>query len=297
MRRPWFKCYPSDFLGGMAVLDAIERNVYVTLIFMMYEAGGPLRGDMKGLAAACRVPVKQFEKALRRLFLIGKLESMENGSILNKRVLSEIDAANAICGKLQDNSRKGNAKRWGNAKHINGGGVANGMDGGSQGDTGAMPLRSQGDPISESDNRIPPTPTGGRAESLLAELMAIVGRLGMAKPQHAMDVWPLLKKVDEGHSIESILVKARANADFLRDRASVPWRYLASMLKAEDIAGQPQDKPSKPVRWDLEIKVARSSYAWSSLRGPPPGKPGCLVPPELITDEILDEARKWEILV
>ena len=39
---PWFKFYPSDWLGGTRGLTAEETGVYITMIAMMYEAGGGL---------------------------------------------------------------------------------------------------------------------------------------------------------------------------------------------------------------------------------------------------------------
>ena len=92
----WFKCFPSDFLNGMASLDEYERGIYVSLIFIMYDQGGlikyenhPKKGNAKALARQCGTSTRRFNSTVEILINDGKLIH-KNGYLANKRVFTGI---------------------------------------------------------------------------------------------------------------------------------------------------------------------------------------------------------------
>ena len=49
----------------------------------------------------------------------------------------------------------------------------------------------------------------------------------------------------------------------------------------------PDPKSFDDPIWQRIVQAAIKCRSWASQWGPPPGKKGCLVPPELITDELV----------
>lgn len=89
MADPWFKFYPSDWLGGTRGLTAAETGIYVTLIAMMYERRAPIDMDMTRLARLCGCPAGSFKRAMEGLIEAGKIIRTERG-LWNTRVEIEI---------------------------------------------------------------------------------------------------------------------------------------------------------------------------------------------------------------
>ena len=70
---PWFRFFPSDWLSGVSGLSAAERGVYVTLLAIMYDHGGPVVRDDSRLSRQCGLPKTGFIRALDGLIAIGKI--------------------------------------------------------------------------------------------------------------------------------------------------------------------------------------------------------------------------------
>jgi uncharacterized protein YdaU (DUF1376 family) len=81
----WVKFFPSDWLTGTMVLDAMERGIYITLIAMMYDAGGPITADENRLAKRCGTTLKGYRRAIKTLIDEGKIEEID-GKYINNRV-------------------------------------------------------------------------------------------------------------------------------------------------------------------------------------------------------------------
>jgi uncharacterized protein YdaU (DUF1376 family) len=71
--RPFIKFYPSDFLAGTSGLSPAERGIYITLLCLIYENGGPIQRDEARLARRCGAPKAAFTKALEALIDCGKI--------------------------------------------------------------------------------------------------------------------------------------------------------------------------------------------------------------------------------
>jgi len=79
MADPWFKFYPSDWLGGTRGLTAAETGIYITMIAMMYERAAPIDMDRRRLARLCGCPAGAFNKCLDALIDAGKIIETDAG--------------------------------------------------------------------------------------------------------------------------------------------------------------------------------------------------------------------------
>lgn len=83
--------YPSDWLAGTRGMTAAETGVYITMIAMMYERGGPIRHDDKAkLARLCGTSASTFKTILDSLISDGKI-TVSDAGISNRRVEAEIE--------------------------------------------------------------------------------------------------------------------------------------------------------------------------------------------------------------
>ncbi|HUQ37039.1 MAG TPA: helix-turn-helix domain-containing protein [Aestuariivirga sp.] len=72
-----------------------------------------------------------------------------------------------------------------------------------------------------------------------------------------------------------------------------PIAYVSKALDTE--FGQlPQPKQFDAVTWHRNIQAAINTKDWSPAWGPPPGKKGCLIPPELITAQLTSALAGWK---
>jgi len=85
----WFKFYASDWVAGVSCLSASERGVYITLLAIMYDNGGPIVRDDARLARQCGLPKAGFSKCLEALISFGKI-TIEDGQLFNKRAKNEL---------------------------------------------------------------------------------------------------------------------------------------------------------------------------------------------------------------
>lgn len=107
---PWIKFYASDWLAGTSGLTAAERGVYITILALIYETGGPVRLDRSRLARRCGVPAGSFVRILEGLLDEGKLIETEAG-LTNRRAEHEIGERENLRTKHQSGAQKTNAIR------------------------------------------------------------------------------------------------------------------------------------------------------------------------------------------
>lgn len=88
---PWFRFFPSDWLGGTGDLSATEKGVYITLIAMMYDHGEPVPEDHHRLMRRCGLSnIAAFSKVLDALLSTGKIIRTLDG-LFNERVRAEVE--------------------------------------------------------------------------------------------------------------------------------------------------------------------------------------------------------------
>lgn len=89
--RPWFRFFPSDWRSGCAGLSVVERGVYISILTIIYDEGGPVSRDDKRLARECGTTVTVLKKSLDGLVSLGKLVIGEDGCISNFRAAFELN--------------------------------------------------------------------------------------------------------------------------------------------------------------------------------------------------------------
>jgi uncharacterized protein YdaU (DUF1376 family) len=86
---PWIKFYTSDFLTGVADLQAEEIGIYTVLLALIWDKGGPIADDAAWLARRSGTSTRKFNQVRARLIELGKLEA-RNGLLANRRALDEV---------------------------------------------------------------------------------------------------------------------------------------------------------------------------------------------------------------
>lgn len=143
-------------------------------------------------------------------------------------------------------------------------------------------------------------------ESLTDRLLEVVGE--KIQPHGAIVLAPILGLIDGGCDLETdILPTIRARAAKLT-RPAGSWAYFVPAIReayeTRIAAGRGLSRP-KPVkrvddmtddeqrqRWIKFLNMARGSGIWLTwMHGPPPGREGCRVPPDLL--EARDAKIDW----
>jgi uncharacterized protein YdaU (DUF1376 family) len=88
-RATHFPFYPSDWLGGVAGMKPAEVGVYINLIAMIYDAGGPIKLDEARLARRMCCPLVTFRSILNALVDDEKLV-LNDGFISQQRAEIEL---------------------------------------------------------------------------------------------------------------------------------------------------------------------------------------------------------------
>ncbi|MBZ0262979.1 MAG: MarR family transcriptional regulator [Hyphomicrobiales bacterium] len=73
-----------------------------------------------------------------------------------------------------------------------------------------------------------------------------------------------------------------------------PIAYISKALDSE-FAPLPQPKKFDEATWQRNVQAAIKTKDWPQGWGPLPGKKGCLVPPELLTDELFAALAGWRV--
>lgn len=81
--------FPSKWLLGTRGLKVEERGVYIDVLMMIYEHGGPIRADLDELARVLGVRAATAERLLQALVAKGKL-SWEDGRIGHRKAEDEL---------------------------------------------------------------------------------------------------------------------------------------------------------------------------------------------------------------
>lgn len=103
-----FDCYPSDFLNGLVGMSADEIAVYVVIVMLQYDGGGPVayEGRERAISVRAGMPRGRLGKAVAGLLQSGKL-MLENGCLYNRRAVTEIQKISEKIERNRENSLKG----------------------------------------------------------------------------------------------------------------------------------------------------------------------------------------------
>lgn len=104
---PWIKFYASDFLTGIADLQADEIGAYVTMLALMWDRGGPIPDDPQWLARRCGTSTLRLKRIRDRLIELGKIER-RGDQLGNRRAMEEVGRRD----KKSDQARAAAIARW-----------------------------------------------------------------------------------------------------------------------------------------------------------------------------------------
>ena len=110
-RLPWFKCFPSKWLGALAAMKQDEGYVYIVVCFRIYEIGGPCTDTLDALAIRTHLNKRRVSDLLDRLFRSGKLVRDGEG-IMNPFAANLLSGRKAIIAERVDAGQKGASARW-----------------------------------------------------------------------------------------------------------------------------------------------------------------------------------------
>lgn len=146
---PFFKCYPSDFLTGIAEMSPNEIAVYTVCIMRMYDEGGEIECDVERIARRCNMRPSAAKRAIDALLKTEKLR-LTNGVLWKKRVKKEIESRQKVSKKSADAANA----RWKKVSEKPNENNAGPMQTHSPGNAKNMPTRNQ---KPEARSQIPPT--------------------------------------------------------------------------------------------------------------------------------------------
>lgn len=106
---PFFKCYPSDFLAGIAGLKADEIAVYTVALMLIYDRGGPVVADYEHIGWRCQMRPSSAKKLVERLIERGKLGLYE-GRLTNNRAEIELSFRRDLAEISRRNGKRHVAK-------------------------------------------------------------------------------------------------------------------------------------------------------------------------------------------
>ncbi|MGL4976002.1 MAG: DUF1376 domain-containing protein [Bosea sp. (in: a-proteobacteria)] len=100
-RAPYIPFYPSDWLSGTADLTPAEAGVYIQMLMLIYDTGGPIKADFARLSKRLNCPVSTLRGLVIGLCLSRKL-TMAEGLISNERAEKELEARSEKSAKARN---------------------------------------------------------------------------------------------------------------------------------------------------------------------------------------------------
>lgn len=137
-KNPWFKCYPVDFLNGVADLSPNEIAVYTVVLMRMYDEDGPVVDDTARIAHRCNMRIPTCKKAIDSLCAADKF-AREDGLLVNGKAQEVIENRRGTRAKQQRNAQA----RWKKEREKNNENNEGAMPPHCQTDANSMPTRSK----------------------------------------------------------------------------------------------------------------------------------------------------------
>jgi len=108
---------PDEFLLGVAGLGSATIGVYWVLCSLMYSSGGAIPRNDPRLKSILGDHGNTISAAIKRLIDLGKIEEINGGDLVQKRVGKELENARKRIANAQENGWKGGRKRGGTYKN------------------------------------------------------------------------------------------------------------------------------------------------------------------------------------
>ena len=276
----------------MRGLTLEERGAYNTLLDLIYENGGPVFDDERQLAGEMGVSVRKWRQVRAALIARGRIYCIGGVALMDALAAEEIEKQqerrrlNAESGatggrksaekraKPKENSEGGQAVAQGSLK------LETEDSSDPNGSGAARPVEAE---VLKSEI---PDREGRNKEAWTWVVRLLVERGGM-RPEPARKFFGRLLsayKLEAGCLRKAILAAEEVGTTdpraYLTRAAASTAEKLKTMLPKEI---DPIDWPL--ISWQIAYRFWRERGTWEENMGPPPGQPGCRVPPEvLITD-------------
>ncbi|GLK78022.1 hypothetical protein GCM10008171_32760 [Methylopila jiangsuensis] len=294
--RPWYRRYGGDFVMGTMALSLEEKGAYSLCLDLIYDRGGPIPDDARWLAGVCGVSVRKWTSLRAALIEAGKLVARD-GCLTNSRAEIEIENAAKTARKLAENGAKGGNKR---AEMDGRSNKNNGLD-----EAGLKPTCGLPEPEPEEETKTDvfverasapdrkPEKRERRASRMPADWQPRPEDVDRFKREMGATDGDIRREVAKAKDWSASHPNgAKKDHDaFFRNwmRSAAEARKLSGIPSrmAPDVSRQPaaapRDDPRQwdEARWRRELAYARQLDRWPADMGPPPGQPGCLVPPSL----------------
>jgi hypothetical protein len=301
--RPYFKCFPSNFLQGCFALSPDEKAVYYTLIMKLYDGWSPIddrtKRDRAYLAGLCGVSARNFFEIRDRLIASGKLFRTPEGLLSNRRferARASMFGDGEIYVELippKNEGDKSDLNRGINAPTLN-----------ENKDLTPSHARASPESIVQSSGRVAEQGLGKDNEKRLeGELTRICRALGVdlqadtrraawpmqlvrLKAEHGLDVELDILPAIESYGDQPV-IRTMKSLMYLKDRA---LEKKAGRLLADRLAGITRERHAATppaeltdLEWFKTLKIFLRTGVWDPAHGPSPLQPGCLAPRDLIT--------------
>lgn len=305
-RRPFFKAWPSNFLGGCMVLSAEEKGVYYTLLMLLYDKWEPVDDSTvkkrQELARICGLSTRGFGTIVERLVALpGKLKRDATGMLTNERF------ERARGGQIEDrfdldDKKKASKSILNDPLNVI---TLNENNGLTPSRTGARAnLPESRVHIPEQSHTAAAAGGDGKADivTLESELSQICKALGVNLRDDTKRItWPQqLARLKGEHGLDvqlDILPAIASYAGQLEGRAIRSLMYVktralehkAARLLADRIEGVTREREQVSVadltrkQWHAHLQQFLALGSWpSGTLGPSPLQAGCLAPGDLI---------------
>lgn len=288
----WIKFFPSDWLSGTIGLTALEKGVYITILALIYDKGGPIVNNTKLLARRCDTTPAAFAAALKTLVEEGKL-IVSSSEIFNKKAEKIIEDAQQRIEK----ARKGGRAKADKKPEENQSGNSAQAEAKQNLSTAQVVLGACLDPaIPEPEpelekkraSKLAPKGEGeGQGDTLEAELRHAAGWHHDAK--RLSHVKPIADLIDRGLSLhDDVIPTIRQLAPNTDHKTS--WNYfvgpLEDILRRREAGDTPVTRPPVPPavkrvwvwkgtpQWDAWAKHRKDGREWptSEQRHPEGGR-------------------------
>lgn len=107
--RPWYKRYPSNFIGGTVMMNLEQKGAYSILIDLIFDHGGPVPDDPQWIARVCGCSTRKWKSIRQTLIDMGKIIA-QDGMITQPKAEEMAISGSKNARKLAENGAKGGLK-------------------------------------------------------------------------------------------------------------------------------------------------------------------------------------------